>query len=148
MGENYSRNKRYLASFANKDLKLSPQGQVVSSRLRYEWPCTTNALLDKLKVSTHVFRVSTYKIRRQAFIATICRPPPPAGRQPLDRQRTVAELPAYRFRQSPDFAATTLPGAQAIIDGLTSVGGDTARKYALDRINWWTPSPPVQVKKR
>ncbi len=64
----------------------------------------------------------------------------------VDR-RTVAELPAYRFRQSPDFAATTLPGAQAIIDGLTSAGGDTA-KYALDHKLAGRPPPVQMLKKR
>ncbi len=40
--ENYSRGQYYLASFANK-IWLSPQGQVRSSRLRYEWPVLQNA---------------------------------------------------------------------------------------------------------
>lgn len=53
VGENYSQGQYYLASFANK-IWLSPQGQVdlhgfATNGLYYK------TLLDKLKVSTHVF---------------------------------------------------------------------------------------------
>ncbi|MCX2956808.1 MAG: S49 family peptidase, partial [Candidatus Regiella insecticola] len=49
----------YLASFANK-IYLAPQGSVQlhgfsTNTLYYK------SLLDKLKVSTHIFRVGTYK---------------------------------------------------------------------------------------
>lgn len=56
----------YLASFANK-IWLSPQGVVdlhgfATNGLYYK------SLLDKLKVSTHVFRVGTYKSAVEPFI--------------------------------------------------------------------------------
>ena len=56
----------YLASFANK-IWLSPQGTVdlhgfATNGLYYK------SLLDKLKVTTHVFRVGTYKSAVEPFI--------------------------------------------------------------------------------
>ena len=62
----YSQGQYYLASFANK-LWLSPQGVVdlhgfATNGLYYK------SLLDKLKVSTHVCRVGTYKSAVEPFI--------------------------------------------------------------------------------
>lgn len=59
IGESYSQAQYYLASFANK-IYLAPQGSVQlhgfsTNTLYYK------SLLDKLKVSTHIFRVGTYK---------------------------------------------------------------------------------------
>ncbi|HHR9166146.1 TPA: signal peptide peptidase SppA [Salmonella enterica subsp. enterica serovar Warragul] len=128
VGENYSQGQYYLASFANKIL-LSPQGQVdlhgfATNGLYYK------TLLDKLKVSTHVFRVGTYKSAVEPFIRDDMSP---AAREADSRwigelwQNYLHTVSANR-QISPQ---QLFPGAQAIIDGLTSVGGDTA-KYALD----------------
>lgn len=128
VGENYSQGQYYLASFANK-IWLSPQGQVdlhgfATSGLYYK------TLLDKLKVSTHVFRVGTYKSAVEPFIRDDMSP---AAREADSRwigelwQNYLHTVSANR-QISPQ---QLFPGAQAIIDGLTSVGGDTA-KYALD----------------
>ncbi|EGZ9537957.1 signal peptide peptidase SppA [Salmonella enterica subsp. enterica serovar Enteritidis] len=128
VGENYSQGQYYLASFANK-IWLSPQGQVdlhgfATNGLYYK------TLLDKLKVSTHVFRVGTYKSAVEPFI---CDDMSPAAREADSRwigelwQNYLHTVSANR-QISPQ---QLFPGAQAIIDGLTSVGGDTA-KYALD----------------
>ncbi|EMG6372563.1 signal peptide peptidase SppA [Salmonella enterica subsp. diarizonae serovar 11:k:z53] len=128
MGENYSQGQYYLASFANK-IWLSPQGQVdlhgfATNGLYYK------TLLDKLKVSTHVFRVGTYKSAVEPFIRNDMSP---AAREADSRwigelwQNYLHTVSANR-QISPQ---QLFPGAQAIIDGLTSVGGDTA-KYALD----------------
>ncbi|EKQ3589480.1 signal peptide peptidase SppA [Salmonella enterica subsp. enterica serovar Cerro] len=127
-GENYSQGQYYLASFANK-IWLSPQGQVdlhgfATNGLYYK------TLLDKLKVSTHVFRVGTYKSAVEPFIRDDMSP---AAREADSRwigelwQNYLHTVSANR-QISPQ---QLFPGAQAIIDGLTSVGGDTA-KYALD----------------
>ncbi|ECN5157052.1 signal peptide peptidase SppA [Salmonella enterica subsp. enterica serovar Newport] len=126
--ENYSQGQYYLASFANK-IWLSPQGQVdlhgfATNGLYYK------TLLDKLKVSTHVFRVGTYKSAVEPFIRDDMSP---AAREADSRwigelwQNYLHTVSANR-QISPQ---QLFPGAQAIIDGLTSVGGDTA-KYALD----------------
>ncbi|EHC6663976.1 signal peptide peptidase SppA [Salmonella enterica subsp. enterica] len=128
VGENYSQGQYYLASFANK-IWLSPQGQVdlhgfATNGLYYK------TLLDKLKVSTHVFRVGTYKSAVEQFIRDDMSP---AAREADSRwigelwQNYLNTVSANR-QISPQ---QLFPGAQAIIDGLTSVGGDTA-KYALD----------------
>ncbi|WP_371070236.1 signal peptide peptidase SppA [Salmonella enterica] len=128
VGENYSQGQYYLASFANK-IWLSPQGQVdlhgfATNGLYYK------TLLDKLKVSTHVFRVGTYKSVVEPFIRDDMSP---AAREADSRwigelwQNYLNTVSANR-QISPQ---QLFPGAQAIIDGLTSVGGDTA-KYALD----------------
>ncbi|EHR9952583.1 signal peptide peptidase SppA [Salmonella enterica] len=128
VGENCSQGQYYLASFANK-IWLSPQGQVdlhgfATNGLYYK------TLLDKLKVSTHVFRVGTYKSAVEPFIRDDMSP---AAREADNRwigelwQNYLHTVSANR-QISPQ---QLFPGAQAIIDGLTSVGGDTA-KYALD----------------
>ncbi|HDO0511641.1 TPA: signal peptide peptidase SppA [Salmonella enterica subsp. enterica serovar Typhimurium] len=128
VGENYSQGQYYLVSFANK-IWLSPQGQVdlhgfATNGLYYK------TLLDKLKVSTHVFRVGTYKSAVEPFIRDDMSP---AAREADSRwigelwQNYLHTVSANR-QISPQ---QLFPGAQAIIDGLTSVGGDTA-KYALD----------------
>lgn len=128
VGENYSQGQYYLASFANK-IWLSPQGQVdlhgfATNGLYYK------TLLDKLKVSTHVFRVGTYKSAVEPFIRDDMSP---AAREADSRwigelwQNYLHTVSANRHISPQQL----FPGAQAIIDGLTSVGGDTA-KYALD----------------
>lgn len=66
IGRNYSQSQYYLASFADT-IYLTPQGSVglvglASNNLYYK------SLLDKLKISTHVFRVGTYKSAVEPFI--------------------------------------------------------------------------------
>ncbi len=66
IGDSYTQGQYYLASFANK-IWLSPQGTVdlhgfATNGLYYK------SLLDKLKVTTHVFRVGTYKSAVEPFI--------------------------------------------------------------------------------
>ncbi|EHR8834757.1 signal peptide peptidase SppA [Shigella flexneri] len=128
IGENYSQGQYYLASFANK-IWLSPQGVVdlhgfATNGLYYK------SLLDKLKVSTHVFRVGTYKSAVEPFIRDDMSP---AAREA--DSRWVGELwqnylnTVAANRQIP--AQQVFPGAQELLEGLTKTGGDTA-KYALD----------------
>ncbi|EBM7340611.1 signal peptide peptidase SppA [Salmonella enterica] len=129
VGENYSQGQYYLASFANK-IWLSPQGQVdlhgfATNGLYYK------TLLDKLKVSTHVFRVGTYKSAVEPFIRDDMSP---AAREADSRwigelwQNYLHTVSANR-QISPQ---QLFPGAQAIIDGLTSVGGDTTASQIRD----------------
>lgn len=128
VGENYTQGQYYLASFANK-IWLSPQGAVdlhgfATNGLYYK------SLLDKLKVSTHVFRVGTYKSAVEPFIRDDMSP---AAREA--DSRWIGELwqnylnTVAANRQIP--AQQAFPGAQAMLDGLSKVDGDTA-KYALD----------------
>ncbi|EFP68636.1 signal peptide peptidase SppA, 67K type [Shigella dysenteriae 1617] len=128
VGENYSQGQYYLASFANK-IWLSPQGVVdlhgfATNGLYYK------SLLDKLKVSTHVFRVGTYKSAVEPFIRDDMSP---AAREA--DSRWIGELwqnylnAVAANRQIP--AQQVFPGAQGLLEGLTKTGGDTA-KYALE----------------
>lgn len=128
VGENYSQGQYYLASFANK-IWLSPQGVVdlhgfATNGLYYK------SLLDKLKVSTHVFRVGTYKSAVEPFIRDDMSP---AAREA--DSRWIGELwqnylnTVAANRQIP--AQQVFPGAQGVLEGLTKTGGDTA-KYALE----------------
>ncbi|EHD1448634.1 signal peptide peptidase SppA [Escherichia coli] len=128
IGENYSQGQYYLASFANK-IWLSPQGVVdlhgfATNGLYYK------SLLDKLKVSTHVFRVGTYKSAVEPFIRDDMSP---AAREA--DSRWIGELwqnylnTVAANRQIP--AQQVFPGAQGLLKGLTKTGGDTA-KYALE----------------
>ncbi|EAA8275654.1 signal peptide peptidase SppA [Salmonella enterica] len=128
VGENYSQGQYYLASFANK-IWLSPQGQInlhgfATNGLYYK------TLLDKLKVSTHVFRVGTYKSAVEPFIRDDMSPAAREadGRWIGELWQNYLNTVSTNRQISPQ---QLFPGAQAIIDGLTSVGGDTA-KYALD----------------
>ncbi|TGC16413.1 signal peptide peptidase SppA [Escherichia sp. E4385] len=128
IGENYSQGQYYLASFANK-IWLSPQGVVdlhgfATNGLYYK------SLLDKLKVSTHVFRVGTYKSAVEPFIRDDMSP---AAREADSRwigelwQNYLNTVAANRQIS----AQQVFPGAQGLLAGLTETGGDTA-KYALD----------------
>ncbi|WP_336222021.1 signal peptide peptidase SppA [Citrobacter amalonaticus] len=128
IGDNFSQGQYYLASFANK-IWLSPQGSVdihgfATNGLYYK------SLLDKLKVSTHVFRVGTYKSAVEPFIRDDMSP---AAREADSRwigelwQNYLNTIAANR--QIP--AQQVFPGAQGVLDALTKVDGDTA-KYALD----------------
>lgn len=119
VGENYSQGQYYLASFANK-IWLSPQGVVdlhgfATNGLYYK------SLLDKLKVSTHVFRVGTYKSAVEPFIRDDMSP---AAREA--DSRWIGELwqnylnTVAANRQIP--AQQVFPGAQGLLEGLTKTG--------------------------
>lgn len=144
VGDNYTQGQYYLASFANK-IWLSPQGQVnlhgfATNGLYYK------TLLDKLKVSTHVFRVGTYKSAVEPFIRDDMSP---AAREADSRwigelwQNYLNTVSANR-QISP---RQLFPGAQAILDGLTRAGAIPPPMRST--INWWMPSPPaLRLKKR
>ncbi|MFK3662390.1 signal peptide peptidase SppA [Scandinavium sp. NPDC088450] len=128
VGDDYTQAQYYLASFANK-IYLSPQGTVdlhgfATNGLYYK------SLLDKLKVTTHVFRVGTYKSAVEPFIRDDMSP---AAREADSRwigelwQNYLNTIAANRQTT----AEQIFPGAQGVLDGLRKVDGDTA-KYALD----------------
>ncbi len=128
VGDSYNQGQYYLASFANK-IWLSPQGMVdlhgfATNSLYYK------TLLDKLKVSTHIFRVGTYKSAVEPFIRDDMSP---AARDADSRwigelwQNYLGTIAANRQIT----AQQVFPGAQGLLDNLQKLGGDTA-KYALD----------------
>ena len=128
VGDSYNQGQYYLASFANK-IWLSPQGMVdlhgfATNSMYYK------TLLDKLKVSTHIFRVGTYKSAVEPFIRDDMSP---AAREADSRwmgelwQNYLGTIAANRQIT----AQQVFPGAQGLLDSLQKLGGDTA-KYALD----------------
>ncbi|AYN29922.1 protease IV [Buttiauxella ferragutiae ATCC 51602] len=128
VGDSYNQGQYYLASFANK-IWMSPQGVVdlhgfATNSLYYK------TLLDKLKVSTHIFRVGTYKSAVEPFIRDDMSP---AAREADSRwigelwQNYLGTIAANRQIT----AQQVFPGAQGLLDNLQKLGGDTA-KYALD----------------
>ncbi len=88
------------------------------------------SLLDKLKVSSHVFRVGTYKSAVEPFLRDDMSP---AARDA--DSRWIGELwQNYLNTVSANRQITPeqlFPGAQGVLDGLQKVGGDTA-VYAKD----------------
>ncbi len=127
-GDNYSQGQYYLASFANK-IWLSPQGSVdlhgfATNGLYYK------SLLDKLKVSTHIFRVGTYKSAVEPYLRDNMSN---AAREADSRwvgelwQNYLDTVAANRRIT----AQQVFPGAQGLLAGLTRTGGDTAQ-YALE----------------
>lgn len=127
-GDNYSQSQYYLASFANT-VWMAPQGAVdlhgfATNGLYYK------SLLDKLKVTTHIFRVGTYKSAVEPYLRDNMSD---AAREAdshwigqlwngyLDTIAANRHIPAQQV----------FPGAQPMIDALKRNGGDTAQ-YALD----------------
>ncbi|AUX72870.1 signal peptide peptidase SppA [Erwinia pyrifoliae] len=127
-GESYSQAQYYLASFANK-IYLSPQGNVdlhgfATNRLYYK------TLIDKLKISSHVFRVGTYKSAVEPFLRDSMSP------EARDADgRWVGELwQNYLNMLAANRQITVVqvfPGAQGVLNGLQKLGGDTAQ-YAKE----------------
>lgn len=128
LGDSYSQAQYYLASYATK-IYLSPQGTVdlhgfATNGLYYK------TLLDKLKVTSHVFRVGTYKSAVEPFLRDDMSP---AARDADSRwvgqlwQNYLNTVAANR-QITPE---QLFPGAAAIIAGLNAVKGNTAQ-YALD----------------
>jgi len=128
LGDSYSQAQYYLASYATK-IYLSPQGTVdlhgfATNGLYYK------TLLEKLKVTSHVFRVGTYKSAVEPFLRDDMSP---AAREADSRwvgqlwQNYLNTVAANR-QITPE---QLFPGAAAIIAGLNAVKGDTAQ-YALD----------------
>ncbi|WP_075181936.1 signal peptide peptidase SppA [Pantoea sp. 1.19] len=126
-GDVYSQPQYYLASFANK-IYLAPQGGVdlhgfATNGLYFK------SLLDKLDVTSHVFRVGTYKSAVEPFLRDDMSP---AAREA--DSRWIGELWQNYLNTVAGNRQITpqqlFPGAEGIIAGLQQNGGDSAR-YAL-----------------
>ncbi len=127
VGDSYNQAQYYLASFANK-IYLSPLGTVdlhgfATNTLYYK------TLLDKLKVTTNIFRVGTYKSAVEPLMRDDMSP---AARDADSRWlgglwSNYLNTVAANRQLTPE---QLFPGAQAMLAGLQQVGGDTA-EYAL-----------------
>lgn len=129
IGDSYTQSQYYLASFAN-EIYLSPQGSVnlqgFSTNSLY-----FKTLLDKLKVSTHIFRVGTYKSAVEPFIRDNMSPEAKEadslwiGELWNNYLSTIAKNRSIPKEQ-------VFPGATTLISALQKNGGDTAQ-YALEQ---------------
>ncbi|MGX8942567.1 signal peptide peptidase SppA [Symbiopectobacterium sp. Eva_TO] len=128
IGDSYSQTQYYLSSFATS-ISLTPQGNVdlrgfATNGLYYK------SLLEKLDVTSHVFRVGTYKSAVEPFLRDDMSPEAReadmrwVGRLWQNYLNTVAANRQITPQQ-------LFPGASAIIAGLQAVQGDPAR-YALE----------------
>ncbi|ADP12742.1 protease 4 [Erwinia sp. Ejp617] len=127
-GESYSQAQYYLASFANK-IYLSPQGNVdlhgfATNSLYYK------TLIDKLKISSHVFRVGTYKSAVEPFLRDNMSPEArdADGRWVGELWQNYLNMLAANRQITVD---QVFPGAQGVLNGLQKLGGDTAQ-YAKE----------------
>ncbi|UJD80575.1 signal peptide peptidase SppA [Serratia rubidaea] len=128
IGDSYNQTQYYLASYANK-IYLSPQGNVdlhgfATNNLYYK------TLLDKLKVSTNIFRVGTYKSAVEPLLRDDMSP---AAREADSRWignlwQNYLDTVAANRQITPQ---QLFPGAAGVLSGLQAAQGDTA-KYALD----------------
>ncbi|WP_421080803.1 signal peptide peptidase SppA [Serratia fonticola] len=128
IGDSYNQTQYYLASYANK-IYLSPQGAVdlhgfATNNLYYK------SLLEKLKVTTNIFRVGTYKSAVEPLIRNDMSP---AAREADSRWvgglwQNYLDTVAANRQLTPD---QLFPGAADILSGLKAAGGDTAQ-FALN----------------
>ncbi|WP_074013187.1 signal peptide peptidase SppA [Candidatus Sodalis sp. SoCistrobi] len=131
VGDSYSQAQYFLASYANK-IYLTPQGAVdlhgiATNNLYYK------TLIDKLKVNSHIFRVGTYKSAVEPFL----RDNMSDDAREAD-SRWVGQLWQHYLTTVAANRQTTpeqlFPGAQAMLEGLRAVEGNTAQ-FALN--NKW-----------
>ncbi|WP_409307783.1 signal peptide peptidase SppA [Pectobacterium sp. B1J-3] len=127
IGDSYNQSQYYLASFANT-ISLTPQGSVDLHGL-----ATNNlyfkSLLDTLKVTTHIFRVGTYKSAVEPYL----RDDMSAEARVADSRWLNSLWQQYLNTVSANRQITPeqlFPGAAGIISGLQAVQGDTSN-YAL-----------------
>ncbi|QMV51630.1 signal peptide peptidase SppA [Ewingella americana] len=127
INDSYDQSQYYLASYANK-IYLSPQGAVdlhgfATNNLYYK------SLLDKLKVTTNIFRVGTYKSAVEPLIRDDMSP---AARE-ADSRWIGALWNNYLNTVSANRQITpeqVFPGAAGVLAGMQQTGGDMAQ-YAL-----------------
>ncbi|MBF7955548.1 signal peptide peptidase SppA [Rahnella victoriana] len=127
IGDSYNQSQYYLASYANK-IYLSPQGAVdlhgfATNNLYYK------SLLDKLKVTTNIFRVGTYKSAVEPLIRDDMSP---AARE-ADSRWIGGLWTNYLNTVSANRQITPeqlFPGAAGVLAGMQATGGDMAQ-YAL-----------------
>ncbi|NIG87769.1 signal peptide peptidase SppA [Serratia symbiotica] len=128
IGDSYSQMQYYLASYANR-IYLSPQGSVdlrgfASNNLYYK------SLLEMFKVTSHIFRVGTYK----SAIEPLIRDDMSLAAREADSRwigglwQNYLDTVAANRQLTPQ---QLFPGADNVLSGLQAAGGDTAR-YALD----------------
>lgn len=126
-GDSYTQDQYYLASFAHT-IALSPQGSVDLyglSRQNFYY----KSLLDKLKISTHVFRVGTYKSAVEPLLRDDMSPEVRADEQ--QRLQTLWHAFLDDIAANRQLTQSTLaPLPARYIEDLRRLQGDNAQ-YAL-----------------
>ncbi|CAK9885152.1 MAG: Protease 4 [Candidatus Erwinia impunctatus] len=124
VGDSFTQAQYYLASFANK-IYLSPLGGVELRGLATEG-IYYKSLMDKLKVTTNVFRVGTYKSAVEPFLRDDMSPEAREADSRWINQLwgNYLNTVAANRQLTPGQA---FPGATAILAALQANGGDTAR---------------------
>ena len=127
IGDSYSQSQYYLASFAD-DVYLAPQGAVgvtgfSTNSLYYK------SLLEKLKISSHIFRVGTYKSAVEPLMRDDMSPEArQANQQWLNALWNNYLTAIASNRKTTD--QHIFPGADAMIAQLRATNGNSAQ-YAL-----------------
>ncbi|WP_158379969.1 signal peptide peptidase SppA [Candidatus Williamhamiltonella defendens] len=131
IGDSYTQEQYYLASFANK-IYLSPQGTVdihgfATHQLYYK------SLIDKLKINSHIFRVGTYKSAVEPFMRNDMSPDVREADQRWIHQlwRNYLEVVAKNRHLT---AEQFFPAIPELLSRLDANDGNTAQ-YALN--NKW-----------
>ncbi|WP_158367628.1 signal peptide peptidase SppA [Candidatus Williamhamiltonella defendens] len=131
IGDSYTQEQYYLASFANK-IYLSPQGTVdihgfATHQLYYK------SLIDKLKINSHIFRVGTYKSAVEPFMRDDMSPDVREADQRWIHQlwRNYLEVVAKNRHLT---AEQFFPAIPELLSRLDANDGNTAQ-YALN--NKW-----------
>lgn len=127
VGNHFSQPQYYLASFAD-DIYLTPQGSVglygfATNSIYYK------SLLEKLKISSHIFRVGTYKSAVEPMMRDDMSPDARLANQ----QWLNALWNNYLDALATNRKMTTtqiFPGADTVLSQLRAVKGDSAQ-YAL-----------------
>ncbi len=127
IGDSFSQPQYYLASFAD-DIYLSPQGSIgifgfSTNSIYYK------SLLEKLKISSHIFRVGTYKSAVEPLMRDDMSPEArDANQQWLDALWGNYLSTLANNRETTD--KQIFPGADAILVQLRAAKGNSAQ-YAL-----------------
>lgn len=127
VGSHFTQPQYYLASFAD-EIYLTPQGSVglngfATNSIYYK------SLLEKLKISSHIFRVGTYKSAVEPMMRDDMSPEARIANQQWLNALWNNYLEALATNRKMT-TAQIFPGAEAIISQLRAVKGDSAQ-YAL-----------------
>jgi protease-4 len=126
-GDSYTQDQYYLASFATT-ITLSPQGSVDLYGLSRE-NFYYKTLLEKLKISTHIFRVGTYKSAVEPLLRDDMSPEVRADEQ--QRLQTLWHSFLDDIAANRQLAKSVLtPSPASYIENLRRLQGDNAQ-YAL-----------------
>lgn len=123
MGDRYTQSQYYLASLADS-VWLAPDGLVMLNGYRI-YGFYYQELLEKLKITPHVFRVGTYKSAVEPYLQNAMSPEAKTANQNLvDQLWLEYRQSVAKHRNVP--AETFSPDSDTLLNGLQSTQGDPA----------------------